>query len=374
MSIRERILSAYRGETPDVVPYMGDLSHWFYATFRRLWDLSQPYEEPEYALIDYHKKAGVGFYIPNLAAFYSAQYGDEVKSEVEKHYRNGNPEITWRLTTPLGVIERTRIWEERSYSWAIGEWGVKTERDLCVLGYALGSRTYAPLWERFQAWSDYVGEDGVVYLSTGYSAMGYLLSLWMGVEGTVFAANDWRNTLHEVVERINANGLELVNLLATSPADVIIMGDNFSADIQPPHFFNEWSRAYYTEAIRRLHAAGKFVAVHIDGRLGGAITMIRNAGADFADGVTPTPTGDLTPLQCRQEAGRDFGLSGGIPSTLWLPEVSVESFKKAVIEWLELRRHSPRLIATPGEQVPPGAVEDRIRIARDLIEEHGKYE
>jgi hypothetical protein len=102
--------------------------------------------------------------------------------------------------------------------------------------------------------------------------------------------------------------------------------------------------------------------------------MIRNTGADFADAVTPTPTGDLTPLQCRQEAGPDFGLSGGIPSTLWLPEVSAESFKKAVIEWLELRRHSPRLIATPGEQVPPGAVEDRIRIARDLIEEHGKYE
>ena len=30
MTMRERILAVYRGETPDVVPYMLDLSHWFY--------------------------------------------------------------------------------------------------------------------------------------------------------------------------------------------------------------------------------------------------------------------------------------------------------------------------------------------------------
>ena len=30
MTPRERILAVYRGETPDVVPFMLDLSHWFY--------------------------------------------------------------------------------------------------------------------------------------------------------------------------------------------------------------------------------------------------------------------------------------------------------------------------------------------------------
>jgi hypothetical protein len=50
------------------------------------------------------------------------------------------------------------------------------------------------------------------------------------------------------------------------------MGDNFSSDIQPG-FFNEYSRAYHTEAIRCLHSTGKYVAVHIDGRLRGARTI-----------------------------------------------------------------------------------------------------
>ena len=151
------------------------------------------------------------------------------------------------------------------------------------------------------------------------------------------------------------------------------MGDNFSSDVQPPRFFDTWSRPFYEEAIRRLHAAGKFVAVHIDGKLRGAIGMIRDAGADCADAVTPAPMGDLTPSQCRDEAGPDFILSGGVPPNLWLPNVDIETFKRSVLDWLALKDRSPRLIANAGDQVPPGADEDRIRIMRDLVEEHGRY-
>lgn len=69
MTLRERILAVYRGETPDAVPYMLDLSHWFYHRHRLPWDLSRSYEEPEYELINYHKKVGAGFYLPNLGSF-----------------------------------------------------------------------------------------------------------------------------------------------------------------------------------------------------------------------------------------------------------------------------------------------------------------
>jgi hypothetical protein len=373
MTMRERILAVYRGETPDVVPYMLDLSHWFYHKNRIPWDLSVAYEKPEYELIANHKRAGAGFYMPNLGAFYSAPYGDDVQSEVRKDYHGGVPEIVWRLTTPLGGIERRRMWEESSYSWAITRWGVQTEQDLRVLGYALGSRTYTPLWDRYHAWVDEVGDMGVVYLSAGYSAMGHILNYWLGVSGTAYAAADWPMTLREVVDQINDNNLRLIDLLAASPAEIIIMGDNFSSDIQSPRFFAKWSRAYYAEAIRRLHAAGKCVAVHIDGKLRGAIAMIRDAGADCGDAITPAPMGDLSPLECREEGGSGFTLSGGVPPTLWLPEVPREAFEKSVLGWLELKRYGPRLIANAGDQVPPHAAEDRIEIMRELVERHGRY-
>jgi hypothetical protein len=373
MSMRERILAVYRGDCPDVVPYMLDLSHWFYHANRRPWDLTASYERPESELIAYHKRSGAGFYMPNLGSFYTASYGSEVESAVRKEDRGGVPEIIWRLSTPLGSIERRRIWEEDSYSWAISRWGVQTEQDLRVLGDALSSLTYAPRWDRYGAWVDEVGDAGIVYLSAGYSAMGHLLNYWLGVTGTAYAIADWPTTLRDVVDRINDNNLKLIDLLAASPAEVIIMGDNFSSDLQPPRFFERWSKRYYAEAIRRLHAAGKYVAVHIDGRLRGAIAMIRDAGADCGDAITPAPMGDLSPRACRDEGGRDFILSGGVPPNLWLPEVPLADFKQAALEWLDLKRYGPRLIANAGDQVPPHAVEDRIEVMRDLVEKHGRY-
>ncbi len=371
MSERERILSVYRSEVPDAVPFMLDLSHWYYHRHGLPWDLSCTYEQPEGALIDYHRSHGIGFYVANLAGFYTVQYAPDVCAEVTRHDCAGSPAITWRLTTPLGTIERTRIWEPASYSWAIRDWGVRSEQDLRVLGCALGSRHFGAAWERYQPWVDRIGDAGVAYIGTGYSGMGYLLSLWMGVEGTVYAIADWPATVREVVDQINTSNLRMIDLLAGSPAEVIIMGDNFSGDLQPPDFVRRWSGAYYQAAIERLHAAGKYVAVHIDGRLRGLLRLFADLGADCADAVTPTPMGDLTPRECREEAGPGLILSGGVPPDLWLPTVPREAFTAAVRRWLELRHASPRLIAGAGDQVPPGAEEARIDLMRELVDEYG---
>ena len=373
MTPRDRILTVYRGDTPDVVPYMLDLSHWFYHKHHLPWDLSRVYEKPETDLIDYHKQIGTGFYMPNLGSYFCVTFPSDVQVETSKHETNGVPEIIWHVRTPLGEIERRRRWEEQTYAWGISQWGIHSVQDLRVFGHAMSCRSFSPKWENYQAWTDEVGENGVVYLPAGYSAIGHLLHYWMGVEGVAYALVDYPEILREVVDAVNANNLQLIDLLAESPAEIVVMGDNFSSDIQPPAFFREWSSPYYEEAIRRLHDAGKFVAVHIDGRLRGSLRMIREAGADCGDAVTPTPLGDLTPAQCREEAGPDFILSGGVSPDLWLPTVPLETFRQKVIEWLDLRTHSPRLIANAGDQVPPGADEDRIKIMRDLVEEHGQY-
>ncbi len=371
MTLRERILAVYRGESPDVVPFMLDLSHWFYHRNGLPWDLSKAYDEPEHELIAYHRKVGAGFYMPNLGSFYEVQYPPDVKATVTRSPDGG--EITWRFDTPLGSIERTRRWEQATYAWGIPDWGRRTAEDLRVFTYALKDRTYRPRWDRYHAWAEAVGDMGVVYLPLGYSAMGQLLNYWFGIEGTVYAIADWPEDVRQAIDQINANNLACIDLLASSPAEVIIMGDNFSSDVQPARFFHRWSGPFYVEAIRRLHAAGKRVAVHIDGRLRGALAMIRDAGADCADAVTPVPMGDLTAAQCREEAGPAFILSGGVSPDLWLPNASVARFKRAVTDWLDLRRQGSRLIAAAGDQVPPGAAEDRIEIMRDLVEEEGQY-
>ena len=362
---RERILNVYRNIPNDRSPGMLDLSHWFYSTFHKPWDLSVSYERPETELIDFHRKYGIGFYLPNLGSFYRVGYPGEVISRVEKNAAGDT--ITWSYTTPSGTISRRRVWEEKNYAWGIPEWGFDTTEPVEILVEALSRRTFEPDFAKYNAWKDYVGDLGIVCITTGYSAVGQLLNYWMGVENTIFAMYDNPGLMHQAVDAINANNLKLIDLLCESPAEVILMGDNFSSDIQPPEFFHEWSRSYYAEAISRIHRAGKFMAVHIDGRLRGALRMFAEIGADCADAVTPTPTGDLCPAECREDAGERLILSGGVAPRLWLPDIADKVFEAAVEEWIECGRTNPRLIINAGDQVPPGTEEKRIARFMDIV-------
>ena len=373
MTERERLLAVYRGETPDRVPFFLDLSHWFYEKFKVPFDLSVAVTEPEWDLIAYHKKVRAGFYIPNRIACHSVSYPEDVQTSARVDETSAGPEITWAIETPIGRIQRKRLWRDDSYSWNVSEWGISTEQDLRVLGYALSRAQFQPEFDRYHAWTEALGDLGLLYMPMGYSAMGQLLNYWMGIEKTMFATADMPEVLEEVVEQINTRLLDLIDLLCSGPAEVIVLGDNFSSDVQSPRFFRKWSAKYYTEAFRRIRAAGKFSAVHVDGRMRGLLKVFAGIGCDAIDAVTPAPMGDMTPEECRDEAGPNLILSGGVSPSVWVEDASDDDFRKAVTQWLEIRKRSPRLIAAAGDQVPPKAPEHRIEIMRELVERDGGY-
>ena len=145
MTPRERILAVYNGQTPDRVPYMLDLSHYYLHKFQLPWDLCNGYPKPDTGLMDFTKKMGAAFYCPQQTHFWDAKLGDDVKSFAETRVVDGVPEIVWRFDTPIGSIERIRVWEPGSYSWAIKKWGVTDEKDLEVLAYAMSSRRFTPM-------------------------------------------------------------------------------------------------------------------------------------------------------------------------------------------------------------------------------------
>ena len=374
MTPRERILAVYNGQTPDRIPYMLDLSHYYLHRFQKPWDLCNGYPEPDWGLMDFTKQMGAAFYCPQQAYLWKTEFANDVKSSAKMSTVGGVPEIAWRFDTPIGSIERIRVWEPSSYSWAIKKWGVTTPKDLEVLGYAMASRRFTAIPENYEAWANYIGEDGLVYLNSGYSAMGQLLNYWMGVENTIYASFDYADIMAETVQKINDNTLEQIKMMASEfSAPVVIMGDNFSSDVQSPKFFKRWSRDFYAKSYEIFHEHGKKVAVHVDGKLKGAIKMMRDIGVDCIDAVTPGSVGGCTPLQAREEAGNALILSGGIPNELWYSYSDVSKFEQAVKDWLALKEISPALIAAAGDQVPPGAEEDRILLYGKLVDEYGWY-
>ena len=375
MTERERLLTVLSGKKPDRIPYAMDMSHYYLHRFQLPWDLCNGYAEPDKQMIDFHRSLGVGFYLANQAIFSKIEYTNGVKAGVYTDTCGGLPQIHWYYDTPLGAIERIRIWNPGSYSWAVKQWGVKTEKDLEIYGYAMSSRRYTAIPENFDAWVDYIGEDGLLRMDGVGSSIGHLLNHWMGVENTIYACYDWEDLLDEVNAKVDAALLEQLEIACGSfkNGEVVDMGDNFSSDVQSPKWLKRWSGDFYKKAHDIIHKHGKIVSEHIDGKLKGLIGTMRDLGADMIDAVTPGSVGGMTAAQAREEAGPDLILCGGIPNELWYEYAPMEKFEQAVKDWLALKEISPALIMAAGDQVPPGAEERKIVRMGELVDEYGWY-
>jgi hypothetical protein len=137
--------------------------------------------------------------------------------------------------------------------------------------------------------------------------------------------------------------------------------------------FNEYSRGYYTEVAHRVHAKGKYLAVHVDGEMKGCLQNFAQCGVDCIDAATPAPMFALTPAQARVEAGDNMILSGGIPATIFGPTASDKEFGTSVCQWLETRHTSFKLFMAAGDQIPPDASWQRIKLLPKLVEKYGEY-
>ncbi len=230
-----------------------------------------------------------------------------------------------------------------------------------------------PKWDLYRAWQESLGELAYPYAQLPYSGSGYLMSRYMGVEHTVFAVRDEPERVQRLVQAINACNLRILDAILDGPFETLLISDNYDSNVQTREFFDAYVRDYYTEVARRLHAKGKYLAVHVDGESRGVLGWLAECGVDCADAVTPQPMFALTPDQMRAEAGPDLILSGGIPATVFGTTGSDAAFVECVRRWLDTRLDSPRLIMAAGDQVPPDAPWHRIAMLPELVAEYGRY-
>ncbi|MFO1450727.1 MAG: uroporphyrinogen decarboxylase family protein [Opitutaceae bacterium] len=358
MTPRERLQAVYYGRRPDCVASLADLSYWRAgngggkfipgktngANFGSVGQL-----------LDLHRATGAAIHL-NVGSFYNAHYDGGVVSESgirgESYHH--------RFETPLGALEEIREWSDTTFSWPITHHMVQTVEDLKIIRYIAEHTQYSADWDLYAQADRLVGDLGLPVVGTPYTGMGFLMSRYAGVENTVLFAMDEPEEVVATVEAINASHRRVFRLMAEGPSEVLIVSDNLSSDVQSPPWFRKYSAAHYRWMAETAHAYGKPLATHIDGRLRGLLHAVDELGIDAADAVTPAPWGDLTPDECRTEAGDKLVLSGGIPPGDFHPRVSLEHFDRSVEAWLALADRSTALIVAPGDQLPPDGELSRV--------------
>ncbi len=368
MNPRERVEAVYAGETPDQVPLLLDLSHWYKKNFHKKFDLAG-YQGVDEGLVNLHKEIGAVCYC-EMGGFYSLT-PDSKDIVFSTDTKDGI--FSTKISTPLGTLFEERSFSDNSYSYNIKKHLLDSVEDFKIVEYLMDHLTCTPKWDVYNNWSNALGEYGYPYTQLPYSGLGYLISRNFGVEPTIYADMDYPDEMKSLAESVNNRNLKILDTIIDGPFSTLLISDNYDSNIQTKQLFDKYSRAYYTEVAKRLHAKGKYLAVHVDGEMRGAVTWMAECGVNCIDAATPAPMFSLTPEETRRQAGNDIILSGGIPATVFGLQGTDEEFIQSVKDWLAIRHISPRLFMAAGDQVPTDAPLHRIKMLPELVAKYGRY-
>jgi len=159
-----------------------------------------------------------------------------------------------------------------------------------------------------------------------------------------------------------------------SPAEILMMPENLSAEVVGPRFFERYLRDFQTRWSRKIVEAGKFSCIHMDGTLAGLLRQESSVGLTFIEAMTPAPVGDI-PIGSWSSfrEGSSTIYWGGIPGSYFTPLVSDGEFDRHVKEVLAVMRADRRMVLGVADQVPPDGMESRVSRVQELVETAGLY-
>lgn len=364
---RTRALEILTGGKPDQVPWFADLD---YLATGQIARGEKPADfKQTAAYLDWHRELGAGFYLQGHFPFRQIIENCEVKEwrEGQLRYR--------RIVTPHGDLTECWKWSDSTYSDAPIERLVKSERDLAPYRFVYNNLRFEPDYGRSTRLLESVADIGLVLCYTPRSPFMRLVALDAGIENLITAymnkPDEFQDTIRVMKQTLDA----AVKIALESPAEILMIPENLSSEVVGVNFFEMFMKDIQADWIDKIHAAGKYSTIHIDGTLKGLLRQEAALGFTFIEAMTPAPTGDLAVSEWAdylQEAGC-IGW-GGVPGAFFSRQVSDEEFDNHVIETLKIMRRKPKYVLGVADQVPPNGTERRVRRVRELVDEYGKYE
>lgn len=229
-------------------------------------------------------------------------------------------EVTETAATVSGetVLRRTyrtpvgSIYEEEKREPGVGQWHgsrswkdispwktervIKTPDDYVILKYIVENTEYKADYFPIEQAMDWLGDDGVVMDVTDHSPMQLLMIDWVGSEhGRIFYhLQDYPDIVEDVYSAIAKSHEQLNAIAAKSPAPITLCGDNIDGVLVTPRLFEKYFVPLIEKQAELLHANGKLMAIHMDGRLNTLKELIAKTQIDIVEGFHPPPMGDIS--------------------------------------------------------------------------------
>jgi hypothetical protein len=366
MTPRERILAILNGQTPDQVPWAGDLDYWASALIAQGTKPAGFKESAEY--IDWHRSLGVGFYLQGYFPF-RAVYELEERNWHEGHKRYRE------LVTPEGTLRECWQYLPDSFAEAPVEHLLKSEDDLPAMRYLYAHTFWEPEYGFAYQRREQIGDQGVLLCYLPKSPFMHLVALEAGISAVTFAATEAPDEFAATLDVMRASFDQAARIAVDCPAEVLMIPENLSAEMIGPRYFEKYMRPYQQKWIHEIAAAGKHSYIHMDGTLRGLLRQEASTGITVIEAMTPDPVGDVPVEEWAELAANPKTiLWGGVPGVYFTPKVSDEEFDRHVRHVLDVMRSDPRYVLGVADQVPPDCLEYRVKRVQTLVDRFGRYD
>jgi len=393
MTERDRVLAAIRGDTPDRLPWVPRLEFWYRA---RLRNGTLPAEFRSLGLPEIADRLGVGYYatvpdftacpteIPNpdrtIGIFNALTLPYEVEYDnVDRRITRNGKETIIEYHTPVGSIRTALVFTEEmldagaSQPW-ISEHAINNLRDFEVVGYIFSRLKVKPRLQHYVALRDEIGERGlaVVFASGSAGPVHFIMKELMREEQFFYAMADYPEKIRELSELIEPFFQSILDIAASSPAEVVLLGGNYDDSITHPAFFRQHILPVLREYAKTLHGKGKYLMTHTDGENRLLLPLFLEAGFDIADSICPSPMTRCSLDDLLQVFEGRITIWGGIPSILLCPGSSTkEQFRRFIDGLLARHGHRSLFILGVSDMVTADAEWDRLSYITEKVRASG---
>ena len=401
MTKKERILMAMRGETPDVLPYTPRFDLWYNANSYRgtLPERHRGRSADEIARAEgwaLHKvipellevvdpqenlTRGIGLYSLKENG-YRINFSPNVKLEVKRSSQGGEDATRVEYHTPKGVVSTKEVINEEmrnagvSITW-VQEHAVKRPEDYEIWAYVFENITVTPDYERYRAWQQRIGGDGVAVMMGTFSAspIHHIQRDFLDATEFFFHYNDHHREMRRLAEAIGLVYDQILKITADSPAEVVLWGANYDDMITYPPYFQKELSPWLRKASDYLSSKGKLVICHCDGENQGLIDLIADSGMHVAEAVCCAPMTKL-PIETYYDhwsKSDKLTIMGGLIQSMLSPATASLDDLNAYLDYF-FKAVAPgrRLILSVADTTPPNADFDRLALIGERVEKEGR--
>ena len=366
MTNREQILKILNGEKPDKVPWFGDLDYWATALVANGKKPKNFQKSPEY--IDWHRDLGVGYYLQGYFPYKAKNHFQE------NTWYNGNLKFR-EIITPKGNLKECWEYVPDTCSEAPREHLVKSVKDLAALRYVYENIEWEPDYDFALERIEQIGDMGISLLYLPHTPYMQLLVIEAGVEAVTYCAMDEPDELAETLQSMKKSFDHAAQIAIDGPTETLMIPENLSSEMVGPDNFEKYMRNTQTEWVEKMKKAGKFSFLHMDGTLKGLLAREASTGFTVIEAMTPFPVGDLAIEEWESVANNPKTIFwGGMPGSYFTANVTDHEFDRHVRAVLAVMRKNPRYVLGVADQVPPDALEYRVKRVRELVDQFGAYE